>query len=143
MLDGTLFSKRLHTRFHCMYYLLSLVSFNFTSFNRILWPMSADQPINAATLTLIHKAAFELIGVRAGTEGTKPLLRFKDTGYKPLFTVEGVKKEFELMLEKIKGEEGKLVRRNFEVLSDKVGKSWDDGEESKTDLDKFLAKFID
>ncbi|KAE9405261.1 UDP-Glycosyltransferase/glycogen phosphorylase [Gymnopus androsaceus JB14] len=109
----------------------------------ILWPMSADQPINAATLTLIHKAAFELIGVRAGTDGTKPLLRFKDTSYKPSFTVEGVKKEFELLLEKIKGEEGKLVRQNFEVLSDKVGKSWDDGEESKTDLDNFLAKFID
>lgn len=104
--------------------------------------MSADQPINAATLTLIHKAAFELIGVRSGKDGTKPLLRFRDTGYSPSFTAEGVKQEFEKLLEKIKGEEGQLVRRNFEALSDKFGKSWDEGGESKRDLDRFLTKFL-
>ncbi len=41
--------------------------------------MGADQPVNAAQLGLTHKAAFELIEVRSGDQGVKPLLRFENT----------------------------------------------------------------
>ncbi|KIK52865.1 glycosyltransferase family 1 protein [Collybiopsis luxurians FD-317 M1] len=109
----------------------------------IIWPINGDQPLNAANLTLIHKAAFELIEVRGGEDGTKPLLRFKDTEYTPSFTIEGVKEEFIGVLEKIKGEEGQVVRKNFEKLSEEMGKSWHDGGESNSNFNDFLAKFVD
>ncbi|KAF9063048.1 hypothetical protein BDP27DRAFT_1385021 [Rhodocollybia butyracea] len=109
----------------------------------IFWPMGADQPINAAVLGIMHKAAFELIEVRSGENGTKPLLRFENTDYKPTFTVEAVKAEVEQLLVKIKGEEGRAVRANFEKLSNEMGRSWDEGKESRVDLNEFLKKFVD
>ena len=75
--------------------------------------MGADQPVNAAQLSITHKAAFELIEVRSGDKGTKPVLRFENTEYKPTFTVEAVKVEVEGLLANIKGEEGQAVRLNF------------------------------
>ncbi|KAF9043665.1 hypothetical protein BDP27DRAFT_1455173 [Rhodocollybia butyracea] len=94
----------------------------------ILWPMSGDQPVNAATLTCTHKAAFELIEVRSGEDGTKPLLRFENIDYKPTFTVDAVRVEVEELLVKIRGEEGRMVRSNFEDLSDNMLRSWEWGE---------------
>ncbi|KAF9068809.1 hypothetical protein BDP27DRAFT_1448175 [Rhodocollybia butyracea] len=109
----------------------------------IFWPMGADQPVNAAVLGITHKAAFELIEVRSGKNGTKPLLRFENTDYKPTFTVDAVKTEVEQLLVKIKGAEGRVVRENFERLADEMGRSWDDGEQSRTDLDELLKKYVD
>ncbi|KAF9068876.1 hypothetical protein BDP27DRAFT_1326417 [Rhodocollybia butyracea] len=108
----------------------------------IFWPMGADQPINAAVLGITHKAAFELIEVRSGENGTKPLLRFENTDYKPTFTVEAVKTEVEQLLVKIKGEEGRVVRANFEKLADEMARNWDDGKESRIDLNEFFKKYV-
>ncbi|KAF5386495.1 hypothetical protein D9757_005837 [Collybiopsis confluens] len=108
----------------------------------IIWPINGDQPFNAANLSLNHKAAFELIEVRSGENGTKPLLRFKNTGYTPSFTIEGVRKEFEGVLAKIKGEEGQLVRSNFERLADEMANNWQGGESEKN-FNAFLTKFVD
>jgi hypothetical protein len=100
--------------------------------------MSSDQPINAAMLACTHRAAFELIEVRSGEDGTKPLLRFENTDYKPTFTVDAVRAEVEGLLVKIRGEEGKVVRSNFEDLSHNLLHSWDDGGESDLNLREFL-----
>lgn len=105
--------------------------------------MGADQPANAAYLSMIHKAAFELIEVRNGEDGTKPLLRFENTDYKPTFTVDAVKAEVEGLLVKIKGGEGQLVRSNFEKLSERIMKNWDEGQEGRKELDEFYRRFID
>ena len=83
--------------------------------------MGADQPVNAAVLSLTHKAAYELIEVRSG-EGTKPLLRFENTDYKPTFTADAVKAEVENLLASINGKEGGEVRKNFEKLSEEMAK---------------------
>ncbi|KAF9062782.1 hypothetical protein BDP27DRAFT_1336118 [Rhodocollybia butyracea] len=109
----------------------------------IFWPLGADQPLNAAVLSIMHKAAFELIEVRSGENGTKPLLRFENTDYEPTFTVDAVKTEVEQLLVKIKGEEGRVVRANFEKLADEMGRNWDKGKQSRTDLDEFLKKYVD
>jgi len=109
----------------------------------IFWPLGADQPANAAYLTMVHKAAFELIEVRSGKNGTKPLLRFENTNYKPTFTVDAVKAEVVDLLVKIKGEEGKVVRSNFRKLSEKMMKCWDEGAESRNELNDFYRKFVD
>ncbi|KAF9065350.1 hypothetical protein BDP27DRAFT_1424914 [Rhodocollybia butyracea] len=104
----------------------------------ILWPLSGDQPLNAAVLTCTHKAAFELIEVRSGDDGTKPLLRFENTDYKPTFTMDAVRAELEALLVKIKGEEGRMVRSRFENLSEDMLRSWDDGGECNDNLHEFL-----
>ncbi|KAJ3982385.1 hypothetical protein F5890DRAFT_1530116 [Lentinula detonsa] len=109
----------------------------------IFWPISADQPLNAAHLVLTHKAAFEIIEVRSGKQGTKPLLRFQNTEFTPTFTVEALKKEFEKLIEKLKGKEGHAVRTNFENLSDKMRRSWEEGGECKTDFEQFIRKYVD
>ncbi|KAJ4480020.1 hypothetical protein J3R30DRAFT_2566107 [Lentinula aciculospora] len=109
----------------------------------IFWPMGADQPVNAAVLSLTHKAAFELIEVRSGENGTKPLLRFENTDYKPTFTVDAVKAEVEGLLAKIKGDEGRIVRSNFESLGEEMWRSWEEGRQSRTELNEFLEKFVD
>ena len=116
---------------------------NFVYFFRIFWPMGADQPVNAAVLSLSHKAAFELIEVRSGENGTKPLLRFEGTAYQPTFTVEAVKAEVEGLLEKLKGEEGRIVRSNFERLGEEMWRSWDEGMQSRIELNELLEKFVD
>lgn len=92
---------------------------------------------------MIHKAAFELIEVRSGEKGTKPMLRFENTSYKPTFTVDAVKAEVVGLLKKIKGEEGKVVRSNFTKLSETMMKGWDEGEESRNELNEFYKKFVD
>lgn len=112
-------------------------------YRRIFWPLGADQPANAAYLSIVHKAAFELIEVRSGENGTKPLRRFENTDYKPTFTTDAVKTEAVGLLAKLKGEEGKVVRSNFQKLSEKMMKSWDEGEESRNELNDFYKKFVD
>ncbi|KAJ3972819.1 hypothetical protein EV361DRAFT_981749 [Lentinula raphanica] len=107
----------------------------------IFWPMGADQPINAAFLGLNHKAAFELIEVRSGEDGTKPLLRFEGTNYKPTFTVDAVRAEVTELLKKLKSEEGQLVRSNFEKLGEEIWRSWDEGKQCRVELNEFLDKY--
>ncbi|KAF9461362.1 hypothetical protein BDZ94DRAFT_1299257 [Collybia nuda] len=109
----------------------------------IFWPISADQPMNAAQLGITHKAAFELIEVRSGEQGIKPLLRFQNTGYVPTFTVDAVRKEVEGAVMKLKGEEGQAVRANFNELCERMWRSWDVDAECGMDLDQFLKKFVD
>ncbi|KAJ3855119.1 hypothetical protein EV368DRAFT_62701 [Lentinula lateritia] len=109
----------------------------------IFWPMGADQPVNAAVLSLSHNAAFELIEVRSGENGTKPLLRFEGTDYQPTFTVEAVKAEVEGLLAKLKGDEGRIVRSNFENLGEQMWRSWDEGMQSRIELNELLENFVD
>ncbi|KAF5345928.1 hypothetical protein D9758_011456 [Tetrapyrgos nigripes] len=111
---------------------------------QILWPQTADQPQNAATLTLSHKAGFELIEVRTGENGTRKPYRFKDSepAQLPTFTVEAVRREIREVLQKLKGEEGLLVRKNFERLSREVLTSWDENPrgEARESMEMFLKK---
>lgn len=81
--------------------------------------------------------------MRSGEKGTKPLLRFQNTGYTPTFTVDAVRKEVEGLLRKIKGEEGQMVRTNFVRLCEAMWRSWDEGAECGIDLERFLKKFVD
>ncbi|KIK62564.1 glycosyltransferase family 1 protein [Collybiopsis luxurians FD-317 M1] len=120
---------------------LSLAALN--NVRRIFWPMGADQPLNAAVLGLTHEAAFELVEVRSGEDGTKPLLRFENTEYKPTFTVDAVRAEVERLLVKINGDAGQVVRSNFERLGKEMWKSWDEGGQNRRELNAFLKQFVD
>ena len=113
--------------------------------NRIFWPQASDQPQNAATVTFNHKAGFELIEVRTGEYGTRKPYRFKDADPKdlPTFTIEAVRHEIRDLLEKLKGDEGLMVRKNFEEMSKEFSSGWDEGGEARESAELFLKKFID
>ncbi|KAJ3823082.1 hypothetical protein F5880DRAFT_575102 [Lentinula raphanica] len=109
----------------------------------ILWPISADQPLNSAQLVLIHKAAFELIEVRSGEQGTGPMLRFLGGPYIPTFSMTAMKREFEELIKKLNGQEGQTIRMNFERLCDNMQESWQEGGDSSADFAQFIKKYID
>ncbi|KAK7437863.1 hypothetical protein VKT23_018300 [Stygiomarasmius scandens] len=112
---------------------------------QIFWPYAADQPYNAALVSQVHKAGFELINIRTGQHGTRSPYRSRDLpeSEQPTFTVDAVKKEIRELVVKLKGDEGLAVRKNYERLGEAISKSWDkDGEARKT-MERFLKKYID
>ncbi|THU79707.1 UDP-Glycosyltransferase/glycogen phosphorylase [Dendrothele bispora CBS 962.96] len=112
---------------------------------QILWPFAADQPYNSALMSQVHKAAFELINVRTGQYGTQLPYRFKDLAKseQPKFTVDAVRKEIDDLLVKLKGDEGVVVRNNFEKLATAFLSGWEKKGEARQNLERFLKKYVD
>ncbi|THU79706.1 hypothetical protein K435DRAFT_875155 [Dendrothele bispora CBS 962.96] len=99
---------------------------------QILWPFAADQPYNSA---LCRKF-------------TKPLSSssmFKDLAKseQPKFTVDAVRKEIDDLLVKLKGEEGVVVRNNFEKLATAFLSGWEKKGEARQNMERFLKKYVD
>jgi hypothetical protein len=112
---------------------------------RIFWPYAADQPLNAATLTL-NKAGFELVEVRTGEYGTRVPYRYSNMDSPedlPTFTVEGVRKEVNKLIKMLRGEEAVAVRKNFEKMSKGFVSGWDEGGEARESLERFLERYVD
>jgi hypothetical protein len=108
--------------------------------DRIMWPFSADQPSNAAILSILHEAAFELLSVREATGARQPLRLQGQPAVD--FSVDGVRKEISELLQKLKGPEGEHVRANAEKLGSELDKSWKEGGEASEELNRFLSKFL-
>ncbi|KAF8518320.1 UDP-Glycosyltransferase/glycogen phosphorylase [Gautieria morchelliformis] len=100
----------------------------------IAWPLDADQPVNAAHLTLNLDVAFQMVEVRTGP-GLKPLYR----GVHPTGTNEAVAAEARSILQKARGPEGERKRRNAESMRYKWKKEWEEGGEALSNLRRFLA----
>jgi len=83
--------------------------------------------------------------VRSGEHGTRKLYRFKDADPKdlPTFTVEAVRREIRDVLNKLKGDEGSMMRKNFEKMSKEFLSGWDKGGEARNSVERFLGKFVD
>ena len=106
----------------------------FSSPPRIGWPLDADQPANAAHITLNLDIAFEMIEVRTGP-GLKPLHR----GGRPTGTIEAVISEVRSVLQRARGPEGDRKRRNAESMGEKWKKEWEEGGDARMNLKKFLT----
>ena len=104
----------------------------------IAWPIAADQPVNAAYITLSLDVAFEMVEVRTGL-GLKPLYR----GVRPTGTVETVAAEARSILQKARGSDGERKRQNAESLRDKWRGEWEEDGDALKNLRKFLADFCD
>ena len=102
---------------------------------RIAWPIVFDQSGNAAYISLSLDVAFQLIQVRQGVEGLKPLYR---GGSPPVGTRESVAAEARDVLRRIKEAEGDRKRRNAEAIRDKLGRAWKDGGEGLEDFRRLL-----
>ncbi|KAJ3782241.1 hypothetical protein GGU10DRAFT_389982 [Lentinula aff. detonsa] len=105
----------------------------------IFWPFHADQPYNAMRL-LALKAGFELIEVRTGPIGARIPYKCKEL---PAFTPASAKAEIMGLIEKLKAQEGFIVRQNFEAVADAVCKAWDTPNgESRKDTKAMLKEFF-
>ncbi|PAV19566.1 UDP-Glycosyltransferase glycogen phosphorylase [Pyrrhoderma noxium] len=89
----------------------------------IIWPFDADQPGNAANISITHNAGYELYEVRNGL-GLRPLHRLGDKT--PEGTVEAVRREIREVLDKAIGDDGKIKRENARKLSVKFSEMWDE-----------------
>jgi hypothetical protein len=87
-----------------------------------------------------HEAAFELLTVRTWI-GEKIPYRCRD-GPTPNFSEDGAKNEMRRLLEWMKGQEGRKVRKNAERLGEAHGKMWDKGGEASINLEGFLRKYV-
>jgi hypothetical protein len=94
-----------------------------------------DQPGNAAHNSLSLDVAFELIQVRTGIEGLKPLHR---GGTPPVGTCESVAVEARDVLRRMKGSEGDRKRRNAEFVRDQISRAWKNTGDGLEDFKRLL-----
>lgn len=104
--------------------------------SRICWPFHVDQPTLAAQLSEINNVAYELLEVRTGERGLKPLYR---TGRAPLGTLEAVREEASIVLEKAFGDDGLKKRANLKKLQEAILSTWNEDGSSRRDLDRLVA----
>jgi hypothetical protein len=102
-----------------------------------MWPFIGDQPGNAALLSIMHNAAFELLSVRERAGARQPL---QMDSKKPVdFSAEGARKETRELLVKLKGPEGERMRANAGRLDVELDKLWEEGGEARENLQGFFA----
>ncbi|KIJ28143.1 glycosyltransferase family 1 protein [Sphaerobolus stellatus SS14] len=82
----------------------------------ITWPIVADQPDNAALISITLDVGYQLTEARTGDAGLRPMKR----GVKPTGTVDAIQREIWEILQRARGEDGKIKRTNAEVISNKM-----------------------
>ena len=101
---------------------------------RILWPISADQPVNAIYLSEALDVAYELIEVRHGS-GAGTIYR---NGRTPIGTVEAVKAELRDVLDRALGEDGAKKRENLLTFRKTLQTAWAEDGVARRDVEAFL-----
>ena len=101
---------------------------------RILWPIAADQPVNAIHLTDHIGAAYELIEVRNGA-GLGPILR---NGKTPTGTLDAVKEEMRDVLHRAFGKDGEKKREKVRELRNTLQAAWSEGGIAKKEVEAML-----
>ncbi|KDR73135.1 hypothetical protein GALMADRAFT_721979 [Galerina marginata CBS 339.88] len=104
----------------------------------IAWPFEADQPAAAAYLTENLNVAFELIEVRTGERGLKPLHR---NGRAAKGTRDAVGVELRDVIDACRGEKGEELRKNAEDIKAKLFEAWQEDGVSRKELQAFLENF--
>ncbi|KAI0706808.1 UDP-Glycosyltransferase/glycogen phosphorylase [Cerioporus squamosus] len=105
-----------------------------TSIPTILWPIEADQPMNAIHLAENLGIAYELIEVRHGA-GAGKIYR---TGRTPIGTVDAVKAEFRDVLERAFGEDGARKRARLEEVRRTLEGAWAEDGPARREVEEFL-----
>ncbi|KDR73125.1 hypothetical protein GALMADRAFT_158264 [Galerina marginata CBS 339.88] len=105
----------------------------------IAWPFEADQPGAAAHLTENLNVAFELIEVRTGENGLKPLYR---NGRAAKGTREAVGIEIREVIDACRGQKGEELRKNAEGIKDEFAEAWRTDGVSRKELHTFLEKYV-
>lgn len=90
----------------------------------------------AAQLSEINDVAYELLEVRTGEKGLKPLYR---TGRAPLGTLDAVREEAHIILEKAFGHDGLKKRANLRNLQEAILSAWNEEGPSLRDVKRLVA----
>ena len=98
-----------------------------------------DQPANAAYISSVHKLGYELFEVRSGN-GTLPIARLDN--YAPVATVDAVRSEFNEILEKALGDDGKEKRKNVLEFQQKIAESWMPDGECWKEIDRIVESAL-
>jgi hypothetical protein len=98
--------------------------------------------VNAALLTLVHQAGFELLAVRTGIGASGAPYRCRD-GPPPEFTVDGVRKETRGLLKQLAGPEGQQVRENVGRLAAMIDRAWGPKGVAREEMLGFLKTYVD
>ncbi|PSR79624.1 hypothetical protein PHLCEN_2v6925 [Hermanssonia centrifuga] len=101
----------------------------------ICWPYQADQPQNAIHLTDNLGVAYELLEVRTGELGSKPIYR---TGKACTGAIEALRNEVQDILGKAFGEDGAKKRAKAVELQGAFEAVWAEGGSSRLALNKCL-----
>ncbi|KAH9476028.1 Hydroquinone glucosyltransferase [Psilocybe cubensis] len=104
----------------------------------VIWPFNADQPAAAAHLTENLKVSFELIEIRTGESGLKPLYRL---GRAPKGTREAVGIEIREVIDACRGPKGVELRKNAEAVQAKLSNAWKEDGIAARDLRAFLDTY--
>ena len=108
--------------------------FSLIALHRILWPITADQPVNAIHLTEQLDMAYELIEVRTGV-GAGQIFR---NGRTPIGTVDAVKEELGAVLDRAFGTDGAEKRARLQGLRKKLAGAWSTGGIARGEVVAFL-----
>lgn len=101
----------------------------------ILWPVWADQPVNAIYLSEDLDIAYELLEVRCGT-GLRQIYR---NGKTPTGTIEAVKAEMRDVLDRAFGDDGVRKRANLHGIRKKLQAAWAEDGVARRELEAFLS----
>ncbi|KAF8908227.1 hypothetical protein CPB84DRAFT_213525 [Gymnopilus junonius] len=105
----------------------------------ILWPFEADQPGAAAHLSENLNVAIELIEVRSGEHGLKPLYR---NGRTARGTREAVGIEIREVLDTCRSHKGEQMRTNARGMKQRFAEAWDNDGLSRKELRAFLDEYV-
>ncbi|EJF59052.1 UDP-Glycosyltransferase/glycogen phosphorylase [Dichomitus squalens LYAD-421 SS1] len=100
----------------------------------IVWPIIADQPLNATYLSEDLDVAYELIEVRNGTGACK-IFR---NGRVPIATIDAVKAEMGEILDRAFGEDGRRKRENLQRLRKTLQEAWSEHGVARREVEAFL-----
>ncbi|KAI0780038.1 UDP-Glycosyltransferase/glycogen phosphorylase [Fomes fomentarius] len=100
----------------------------------ILWPVAADQPVNAIHLAETLDVAYELIEVRHGT-GLGKIYR---NGRTPIGTIDAVMAEAREILDLAFGEDGARKRANILKLRDTLRAAWAENGVAQREVESFV-----
>ncbi|KAH8110155.1 UDP-Glycosyltransferase/glycogen phosphorylase [Phellopilus nigrolimitatus] len=102
----------------------------------ICWPFDADQPSNAANLTITHGLGYELFEIRSG-HGLRPVHRLGDRT--PEGTVDALEREIRDVLTKARGTDGQNKRANVKRFREELVKNWEQDGVCWNEIEKLLA----
>lgn len=105
---------------------------------RICWLFEFDQPTAAAHLSENLNIAIELVEVRAGEHGMKPL---RMHGCKAEGISKAVGVEIREVLDACRGDKGEQLRKNAGFMKAKFARSWGADGISRKDFNAFLSKY--
>ncbi|KAH9476096.1 Linamarin synthase 2 [Psilocybe cubensis] len=105
----------------------------------LCWPFHADQPYGAAHISENLKVGIELIEVRTGASGLKPLRR---NGRQAKGSREAFGIEIRRVIDDLRAERGTEIRKNAANMKPKLANTWAaDGGIGRKEFERFLTKY--